>query len=107
MFDTLSIFVNDISDFEVPIPLELQIGIIIVLIVALCVGAYFLRDTFDISTMRGGFSWFIFVAVLNLTSILVIFLYYNSNKGTYKGDQGKSGGKGGIGKKGKSVSCNF
>ena len=107
MFDTLSIFVNDISDFEVPIPLELQIGIIIVLIIALCVGAYFLRDIFDISTMRGGFSWFIFVAVLNLTSILVIFLYYNSNKGTYKGDQGKSGGKGGIGKKGKSVSCNF
>ena len=73
MFDTLSIFVNDISDFEVPIPLELQIGIIIVLIIALCVGAYFLRDIFDISTMRGGFSWFIFVAVLNLVSILVIF----------------------------------
>ena len=108
MFDTLSIFVNDISDFEVPIPLELQIGIIIVLIIALCVGAYFLRDIFDISTMRGGFSWFIFVAVLNLTSILVIFLYYNSNKErTYKGDIGKTGDKGRIGKKGKSVSCNF
>ena len=57
--------------------------------------------------MRNGFSWFIFVAILNLTSILVIFLYYNSNKGTYKGDQGKSGAKGKLGKKGKSVSCNF
>jgi len=107
MFDTLSIFVNDISDFELPIPLELQISAIIVIIVALCVGAYFLHDIFDISTMRGGFSWFIFIAVLNLTSILIIFLYYNSNKGTYKGTQGKAGGKGKIGKKGKSVSCNF
>lgn len=107
MFETLTVFANDIADFEVPIPLELQIGIIIVIIVALCVGAYFLRDIFDISTMRGGFSWFIFIAVLNLTSILVIFLYYNSNKGTYKGIQGKSGNKGKLGKKGNSISCNF
>ena len=107
MFETLSIFVNDISDFEVPIPLEFQIALIVIIIIALCVGGYFLRDMFDISTMRGGFSWFIFVAVLNLVSLLVIFIYYSTKEGSYKGDIGKRGKKGKIGKKGKSVSCNF
>ena len=76
MFSFLSDFVNDIASFEVPIPLEFQIGLIIVIIVALCVGAYFLRDVFDITTMRSGFSWFIFIAVLNLTTLLAIFLCF-------------------------------
>ena len=107
MFETLSVFVDDITSFEVPIPLEFQIVFIVIIIIALCVGAYFLSDMFDISTMKGGFSWFIFVAVLNLSTLLAIFIYYNTKKGSYKGDMGKRGKKGTIGKKGNSVSCNF
>ena len=107
MFQAITDFANDISSFNVPIPLELQIGIIIIIIIALCVGAYFLRNMFDISQMSGGFSWFIFIAVLNLSTLLAIFLYYNSKQGTYKGPVGKSGKKGKMGKKGTYVSCNF
>ena len=107
MFETLSVFVDDIASFEIPIPIEFQIIFIVIIIIALCVGAYFLRDMFDISTMRGGFSWFIFIAVLNLSTLLAIFIYYNTKEGSYKGDIGKRGKKGTIGKKGNSVSCNF
>ena len=107
MFETLSVFVDDIASFKIPIPLEFQIAFIVIIIIALCVGAYFLRDMFDISTMKGGFSWFIFVAVLNLSTLLAIFIYYNTKEGSYKGDMGKRGKKGTIGKKGNSVSCNF
>ena len=107
MFQAITDFTNDISAFNVPIPIELQIGIIIIIIIALCVGAYFLSDMFDISQMSGGFSWFIFIAVLNLSTLLAIFLYYNSKQGKYTGPEGKSGKKGKRGKKGTYVSCNF
>ena len=105
--DAISDFVDVITSYEIKIPLTLQIIIIIILIIALCVGGYFMNDVFDIEAMRSGFSWFIFVAVLNLVSLLVIFLYYNSKNGTYKGATGKVGKKGKIGKKGSSVSCNL
>ena len=107
MFEAITDFTNDISAFNVPIPIELQIGIIIIIIIGLCVGAYFLSDMFDISQMSGGFSWFIFIAVLNLSTLLAIFLYYNSKQGKYTGPEGKSGKKGKRGKKGTYVSCNF
>ena len=107
MFDSISVFVNDISSFNVPIPLNLQIALIITIIIALCIGGYFLRDVFDITSMRSGMSWFIFIAVLNLSTLLIIFIYYNNKNGKYKGPIGNTGKKGLLGKKGTSISCNF
>ena len=107
MFESIKNFVIEISEFKITLPLELQIGFIIIILIALCVGGYFLSDMFNITTMRNGFSWFIFIAILNLTSILVIFLYYNTKTGTYIGNQGSIGKKGKLGKKGTTVSCNF
>ena len=104
MFESIKNFVIEISEFKITLPLELQIGFIIIILIALCVGGYFLHDTFNITTMRNGFSWFIFIAILNLTSILVIFLYYNTKTGTYIGNQGSVGIKGKLGKKGTTVS---
>ena len=105
--DAISDFVNEITAYQINVPISVQIGIIVVLIVMLCIGGYFMRDVFDVDAMRSGFSWFIFVAVLNLVSLLVIFLYYNTKQGTYKGPVGKVGNKGKIGKKGTSVSCSL
>jgi hypothetical protein len=105
--DAISDFVNTITAYEITIPLSIKIIIIIILIISLCVGGYFMREVFDIESMRSGFSWFIFVAVLNLVSLLVIFLYYNTKEGSYKGQPGKTGKKGNMGKKGTSVSCNL
>lgn len=105
--DAISDFVNTIIAYEITIPLSIQIIIIVILIISLCVGGYFMREVFDIESMRSGFSWFIFVAVLNLVSLLVIFLYYNTKHGSYKGQSGKTGKKGSMGKKGTSVSCNL
>lgn len=105
--DSLSAFANDITSFELDLPLWLKMGIIIVLIVAFVVGGYFAKDMFDISYLQGGFNWFIFVAVVNLATILVIFYYYGKKSNTYVGKPGIKGKKGKRGKKGTSVSCSY
>lgn len=105
--DAVNDFISDISSYQIDIPLSLQIGIIVFLIVILCVGGYFVRDMFDVSSMRGGFAWFIFVAVLNLVILLVVFLYYNTKHDKYVGAKGKMGKPGRMGKKGSYVSCNL
>ena len=119
MFDSISFFVNDIIAYDFDISLNVKIGLIITIIVALCIGTYFLHDIFNINNMQGGLSWFIFVAILNLITLLAIFLYYNrtqvtyidvdgsTKKGAYIGPQGKSGKIGRKGKKGTYVSCNY
>jgi hypothetical protein len=105
--DSITNYVNSITSYQINIPIELQITIIMIIIIALCVGGYFLYDIFDITAMKSGFSWFIFIAVLNLITILVVFIYYNTKNGKYVGPIGKPGNKGIIGKKGTTVSCNL
>ena len=107
MFESVTDFTNTITSYEVPIPYSVLITIIVCIIVGLCSAGYFLREKFDLDMMRSGFSWFIFIAVLNLITILVVFIYYNSTTGTYRGPIGTPGKKGTIGKKGTSVSCNY
>jgi len=105
--DSLSAFVNDISSFQINIPLWLKIGFILVLIISLVVGGYFINNAFDISYLKGGYSWFIFVAVVNLTTILLIFYYYGNKNGSYVGPRGKKGKKGKKGKVGSSTTCTY
>ena len=107
MFESVTDFTTSISSYEIPIPYTVQVTIIICIIVGLCLARYFLQESFDLDMMRNGFSWFIFVAVLNLITLLLVFLYYNTTAGTFKGPRGISGKKGTIGKKGTSVSCNY
>lgn len=107
MFESVTDFTTTIAAYEIPIPYSVLVTIIVCIIVGLCAAGYFLQEKFDLDIMRSGFSWFIFVAVLNLITILLVFLYYNSTTGTYKGPKGNSGKKGTIGKKGTSVSCNY
>ena len=107
MFESVTDFSNTITAYEIPIPYKIQVAILVFIIVGLCLAGYFLRETFDLDIMRNGFSWFIFVSVINLITILVVFIYYNSTAGTFKGPVGKPGKKGTIGKKGTSVSCNY
>jgi hypothetical protein len=105
--DSISAFVNDISAFEIKLPLWLQSGIIIILIVAFVVGGYFLRDTFDVSALRSGYVWFIAIAVINLITIFLIFTYYGKTAGNYPSPPGNRGKKGKRGKAGSSVSCSY
>jgi len=109
MFEILTDFINGIIAFEINIPLWIQIAIIIIVIITLSIGGYFMRDFFDISYMRSGMSWFIFIAILNLSTMLIIFLYYNKKTNTtpYIGQQGIKGKKGKMGKVGKSVTCSY
>jgi hypothetical protein len=46
--DTLTAFIDDIAAFQINLPLWLQAGIILVIILALVAGGYFLKDSFDI-----------------------------------------------------------
>ncbi len=105
--ETISEFVNSITSFQIIIPFWLKISFIIIIIVALSLGGYFMRDFFQVSYMRSGMMWFVFVAVLNLSTMLVIFLYYNQKTNTLNsvGSQGYRGKKGKMGKKGVSVTC--
>ena len=101
----LSDFIDGITSFNITIPVWLQITAIIVVMVTLCISGYFMKDFFDIAYIRGGMSWFIFVAILNLSSLLVIFIYYNNKNTSYVGNQGKAGKKGKSGSRGKYVTC--
>ena len=107
MFEILTTFVNDITNFEVPIPLYLKIGIVAFVIVSVVVGSYFAYELFDYGEMRQGYLWFIFIVILNLLTILAVFLYYNTKQNTYVGKKGRKGKRGGRGKQGRSVSCNY
>lgn len=107
MFEILTTFVSDITNFEVPIPLYLKIGIIAFITVSVVVGSYFAYELFDYGEMRQGYIWFIFIVILNLLTILGVFLYYNTKQNTYVGKKGKKGKRGGRGKQGRSVSCNY
>jgi hypothetical protein len=77
MFESVTDFSNTIAAYQVPIPYKIQVALIVFIIVGLCLAGYFLRETFDLDIMRNGFSWFIFVSVINLITILVVFIYYN------------------------------
>ena len=105
--DTLTAFVNDISDFEIKLPLWFQSGIILLLVVIFIVGGYFLQDSFDISALRSGYVWFISIAVINLITIFLIFTYYGKTAGNYPSPPGICGKKGKRGKVGTSVSCSY
>jgi hypothetical protein len=105
--DSLSSFVNDISAFQINLPLWLQSGIIIVIILSLITGGYFLKDSFDIAAIRSGYTWFIAIAVINLVTILTIFIFYGKKNGTYTGPSGIRGKKGKRGKVGSSVTCSY
>ena len=105
--DSISAFVDDISAFEIKLPLWFQSGIILILIVVLVVGGYFMRDIFDVSALRSGYVWFIAIAVINLITIFLIFTYYNKANGNYPSPSGNRGKKGKRGKVGSSVSCSY
>jgi len=107
MFDSLTTFVDGITSYNIIIPLWLQIGIISFIILSVCVCAYVFRDVFDMAYIRSGFTWYIVVAVINLVSILVIFIYYSSANNSYVGKEGKPGKKGKKGKQGNFVTCSF
>ena len=105
--DTLSSFATDIADFKLNIPLWVKIGIIIVLILALLTGGYFVKTTFDVSPLKGGYMWYIVIALINLFSILSIYYYYGTVGTKYLGTQGGKGKKGKRGRVGKSSSCSY
>lgn len=105
--DSISAFVDDISAFEIKLPLWFQSGIILILIVVFVVGGYFMRDIFDISVLRSGYVWFIAIAVINLITIFLIFTYYGKSAGNYPSPRGNRGKKGKRGKVGSSVSCSY
>jgi len=107
--DPISNFINTIGAYTINIPIWLQITVIVIIMIAVTIGAYLCRDLFDITYLRGGFTWFIFIAILNLASILCIFVYYSSNttSTSYVGPQGKIGKKGKRGKVGKYVTCSY
>ena len=105
--ETLSAFVNDISSFKINLPLWLKLGVIIILIIGLVIGGYFMQDIFNSEYFKRGFNWFIVIAVINLLSIALIFYYYGKKNNKYVGGSGKRGKKGIRGKKGSSVSCAY
>jgi len=105
--EAITDFVDGILLYDIIIPVWAKIAIIVVIIIALCGTAYFMRDYFNLAYMRSGMTWFIFVAVINLASILIMFIYYNKTTTSYVGPQGKPGKKGKSGKKGTSVSCSY
>jgi hypothetical protein len=109
MFQILTDFIDGIIAFEINIPLWIQIAVIIIVIITLSIGGYFMRDFFDISYMRSGMTWFIFIAILNLSTMLLIFLYYNKKTSatSYVGAPGNKGKRGKMGKIGKSVTCSY
>ena len=108
----ISDFINAILSFSFTIPLWLQITIITIVIIGLSIGSYFLSDLFDTTYMRSGVLWFVFVAVLNLSTILVVFIYYSSKMSDIKSKvsnakPGPVGKRGKKGKKGKYLSCSY
>ena len=112
MFQIISDFISAIASFSFNIPLWLQITIIVIVIIALSIGSYFLSDLFDTTYMRSGVVWFVFVAVLNLSTILAVFIYYSSkmsdiNSKISFAKPGQVGKKGRTGKKGKYLSCSY
>jgi hypothetical protein len=107
MFTTLSDFIESISSYDINIPVWLQIGIVLVVLVGLVFGVFFLKDVFNFGYIKSGFMWYVFVAVINLISILVIIFFYNKKTGTYVGSKGVPGKKGKQGKKGTSVTCSY
>ena len=105
----LSSFIYGITSYNITIPIWIQITMIIIIMILLFTGGYFAYDSFDISSTRNGFVWFIFVAFLNLVTILAVLIYYNTKSvpTAYKGKSGRPGKKGQMGKKGVSVSCDY
>ena len=105
----LASFIYGITSYNITIPVWLQITMIIITMILLITGGYFAYDTFDIKYTRSGFMWFIFIAFLNLITILMVLIYYNNKKSptSYKGLSGRAGKKGNMGKAGTSVSCNY
>lgn len=105
--DTLTSFGSDISDYKLNISVSVKISIIIVLILIVSIGGYFMKQSFDVSPLKGGYMWYIVIALINLISILSIYFYYGKTGNTYLGSQGSKGKKGKRGKVGKSSSCSY
>ena len=72
--DTLSAFVNDISSFQIGVPLWVKIGVILVLLISLLVGAYFVKDTFSKQILHFGHKLSNALFLHKLTIILLIAL---------------------------------
>jgi hypothetical protein len=103
--DILTDFVNEISKFNLSIPLPIQISAYVIVGIIITALVYLFRDTLDASKFRDSYMWYYFIAIFNIVNICLVLWFYWSKSGTFIGPAGNTGPVGTRGDIGENMNC--
>lgn len=107
MLEEIYLFGRGLWSFSYTVPIPIQIGAYLVLLVIISALVYVFRDTLSGGVYRDTYMWYYFIAVFNILNICAVLYYYHTKTGKFIGAEGASGDPGNHGIRGNNISCSL
>ncbi len=107
MLEEIYLFGRGLLSFTYDVPIPIQIGAYLALLVIISGLVYVFRDSLDGGAYRDTYMWYYFIAVFNILNICGVLYYYHTKTGKFIGAPGASGDPGQHGNRGNNISCSL
>lgn len=107
MLEEIYLFGRGLLSFTYDVPIPIQIGAYLFLMVVITGLVYVFKDSLDSGAYRDSYMWYYFIAVFNILNICAVLYYYHIRTGKFIGAPGASGDPGAHGKRGNNISCSL
>ena len=107
MIEELYLFSKGLLTFKYDVPIPIQIGAYLVLMVIITGLVYVFKGSLDGGPYRDSYMWYYLIAVFNIINICGVLYYYYTKTGKFIGAEGASGDPGNHGQRGNNISCSL
>jgi len=107
MLEEIYLFSRGLLSFTYDVPIPIQIGAYLVLMVIITGLVYVFKDYLAGGAYRDTYMWYYFIAVFNILNICAVLYYYHTRSGKFIGEVGASGDPGAHGLRGNNISCSL
>ena len=107
MLEEIYLFGRGLLSFTYDVPIPIQIGAYLFLMVVITGLVYVFKDSLDSGAYRDSYMWYYFIAVFNILNICAVLYYYHIRTGKFIGAPGASRDPGAHGKRGNNISCSL
>ena len=107
MIEELYLFSKGLLTFKYDVPIPIQIGAYLVLMVIITGLVYVFKGSLDGGPYRDSYMWYYLITVFNIINICGVLYYYYTKTGKFIGAEGASGDPGNHGQRGNNISCSL
>lgn len=107
MLEEIYLFGRGLLSFTYDVPIPIQIGTYLALLVIISGLVYVFRDSLDGGAYRDTYMWYYFIAIFNILNICGVLYYYHTKTGKFIGAPGAAGDPGQHGNRGNNISCSL